>query len=398
MRSRLESPRPRGGRREGPRGIQRSAQLLTTALIMGIGAAACSAQAPPVEVASSPFAEVIERLSEEPGYFDTDNLISNESSYLHVMDGLDALEVRGGAFIGVGPDQSFSYIARIRPELAVMIDVRRDNLLLHVLFKALFEEAANRLEYLALLYGRSLPASPEAWNARDVRELVEYIDANPTLPNEAEDVRRQIQERIATFGLSLDPSDLETLDRFHRAFIRPGLDLRFTSYGRAPRFFYPTHRDLVLAEDLSGEPASFLVREDDFQYLKRLQESDRVIPVVGNLAGDHALPEIGRLVDEMGLTVSALYTSNVEFYIWGDRGFSRFAETVSGLPTDERSVIIRSYFSGGAGRHPLTVPGFYSTQLLQRIADFRRVWQGEGFRSYGDLVTRDLVSLDPVSR
>jgi hypothetical protein len=34
-------------------------------------------------------------------------------------------------------DQSFSYIAAIRPAVAFMIDIRRDNLLMHLMFKAL---------------------------------------------------------------------------------------------------------------------------------------------------------------------------------------------------------------------------------------------------------------------
>ena len=64
------------------------------------------------------FAALIERLSEPGGYFDTDNLISNETSYLHVIGTLRELGVSGGAYIGVGPDQNFSYIAAIRPSIA----------------------------------------------------------------------------------------------------------------------------------------------------------------------------------------------------------------------------------------------------------------------------------------
>ena len=76
------------------------------------------------------FAGTIARLSEPAGYFDSDNLISNETSYLHAVSHLRAGRVTGGAYIGVGPDQSFSYIAAIRPSVAFMIDIRRDNLLM----------------------------------------------------------------------------------------------------------------------------------------------------------------------------------------------------------------------------------------------------------------------------
>ena len=52
--------------------------------------------------------------------------------------------ISGGVYIGVGPDQNFSYIAHVRPSVAVIVDIRRDNLLLHLLFKALFESAPSR--------------------------------------------------------------------------------------------------------------------------------------------------------------------------------------------------------------------------------------------------------------
>src|SRR5450759_3351316 len=67
------------------------------------------------------FAQLVGELSEPGGDFDTDNLISNERSYLHVIPALELSGVAGGVYIGVGPDQNFSYIARIRPEVAFII-------------------------------------------------------------------------------------------------------------------------------------------------------------------------------------------------------------------------------------------------------------------------------------
>ena len=107
----------------------------------------------------SAFAKLVQRLSEPGGYFDSDNLISNETSYLHVLDGMRRLKVQGGAYIGVGPDQNFSYIAAVRPNIAFMIDIRRDNLLEHLLFKSLFAMSRNRVEYL-------VPAVRKATSAR----------------------------------------------------------------------------------------------------------------------------------------------------------------------------------------------------------------------------------------
>src|SRR5215510_16604133 len=67
------------------------------------------------------FAQLVDRLSEKAGYFGSDNLISNELSYQHVMGRLAKMNVTGGAYLGVGPDQNFTYISQIKPRVAFMV-------------------------------------------------------------------------------------------------------------------------------------------------------------------------------------------------------------------------------------------------------------------------------------
>lgn len=342
--------------------------------------------------ADTPFARLIERLSEPGGYFDSDNLISNEASYLHVMGALERRGVRGGAYIGVGPDQNFSYMARIRPEIAFIIDIRRDNLLQHFLLKALFANARNRLEYLCLLFGRPVPADLARWDRRDIDELIAYLDGTPSEPEAFESAVNKVAATVQTFGYPLSESDLATIRRFHTAFYDAGPSIRFTSYGRSARVGYPSYRQLLTETDLDGRRGNYLVREEDFRFLKSLQAQNRVIPVVGDLAGDHALAAIGEYLRQQGLRVSAFYTSNVEFYLMADGSFDRYARNVRRLPADENSVIIRSYFGRGYP-HPQAVPGYYSTQLLQGLRSFAEDETAGGYRSYADLVTRRMIEL-----
>src|SRR5688572_9276047 len=132
------------------------------------------------------FAGTIARLSEAPGYFDSDNLISNETSYLHAVSHLRSGRVSGGAYIGVGPDQNFSYIAAIKPSVAFMIDIRRDNLLMHLMFKALFQRSSNRFEYLARWTGRIIPPGVRAWDGVPIDSILNYVDSLPVDPYGAE--------------------------------------------------------------------------------------------------------------------------------------------------------------------------------------------------------------------
>ena len=80
-----------------------------------------------VQVSIEQFGRYIEQWSEPEGYFDSDNFISNETSYLHVIEDLRQRVKPGGIYLGVGPDQNFSYIAHAHPMLAILTDIRRQH-------------------------------------------------------------------------------------------------------------------------------------------------------------------------------------------------------------------------------------------------------------------------------
>jgi hypothetical protein len=345
----------------------------------------------------SAFARLIERISEPGGYFDTDNLISNEASYLHVIGKIKEIGVSGGAYIGVGPDQNFSYIAHVRPRIAFILDIRRDNLLEHFLFKALFVEARTRLEYLSLLFGKPAPRDPAQWIEAGIEQLLDRIDSLPSSADQLERTAARVASLVTGFGYPLSAEDLATIRRFHGAFFAAGLDLRFTSFGRGVRTYYPTYRQLLSETDRAGNRAGWMANEESYRFLRSLQLNNRIVPVIGDFAGSHALREIGEVLRERGESVSAFYTSNVEFYLMQDRTFDRFAENVATLPYHEKSVMIRALF-GRAYSHPQAVVGYFSTQLLQSMKAMVEEHRAGGYANYGDLVYRNYIDLrqEPV--
>lgn len=350
-------------------------------------AQAAAAQPATAALTATEFAQLIERISEPNGYFDTDNLISNESSYLHVMGKMRKLNVTGGAYVGVGPDQNFSYIAQVRPRIAFIVDIRRDNQLQHLFFKSLFALANNRAEYLCLLFGKPVVMDAGKWS---IAQIVEYLDKAPTDRKRLDATREKIVAKLKSFGLKLDDKDFTTIARIHDEFFTAGLDLKFTSHYRAPRSYYPSYRDLLLEKDLTGKQCNYLVTEDDFQFVRSLQNRNLLIPAVGNFAGDKALREVGKILTERGERVTAFYTSNVEYYLMGDSSFDRYVENVRSWPLDPRGVLIRSVFGGGYGLGSVqNVSGYYSAQLLQPLDVFVK---GK-FESYRDLITQGSLDL-----
>jgi hypothetical protein len=364
------------------------ARALALALFL-VAAPACAQRA-----SDSSFAALVAHLSEPGGYFDSDNIITNEASYLFVSSQLAKVGVHGGVYVGVGPDQNFSYVALIKPSIAFMIDVRRDNMLEHLLFKSLFALARNRVEYLCLLFGKPFPREADRWTGRSTTAIIDYLTKTATDSTTVAAAREASNARISALGLPLDGRDRTMIDRYRSEFIADGLETRYSSLGRNNRMDYPTFGQLMLATDRSGKAIGYLADEDAFQFVRSMQLRDRIIPVVGNVAGSKAVRAIGEYASEHALRVSAFYLSNVEQYLINrDGGFDEYARNVKSLPHDSTSVIIRSYFGRFGMTHPLYVPGRYtlSTSMIEPIDSFlRRVAAGE-IRTYADLVFNGYV-------
>jgi hypothetical protein len=362
--------------------------VLTAALLVAswTGPSARRSAAP---VSQDTFAARIAALSEPGGYFDTDNLISNERSFLHVAPELRTLAKQAssnGVYLGVGPDQNFSYIAHVRPSLAILVDIRRDNLLLHLLFKALFAESRTRVEYLALLTGREKPPVDSGWDRSSIAAIVKYIDGAKPLPSTGVSaLQSRLMGGILASGVPLTPQERQTILAFHQRFIAAGLSLQFNSTGRAPQYDYPTYRDLILEVDRKGVRQSFVASEDDFQFVKSMQAKDLIVPIAGDLAGNRALEEVGKFLAATNRQVSAFYTSNVEFYLFQNGTFPKFVANLAKLPRQPGSLIVRSVFP--SGRAPAAMsPGYNSASLTQPIQALLDGYAQGRYRQYGDLI------------
>jgi len=353
---------------------------------------------------ATPYARLVARLSEPGGFFDSDNLVSNETSYLHVVPAFRSQGVKGGAYLGVGPEQNFSYLAEIHPEIALLIDIRRDNLLLHLLFKAMFETADNRIQYLCLLYGRPAPREPLRWTDRPLEEILLYLDVTPSDSALHASQHAGLMQRVVRYGVPISDLDRQTLRRFHGEFAQAGLNLKYTSLGRPSRPGYPSQRDLYTATDLQGQAVSYLSSDARFRVVRDMERADRVVPVVGDLSGPTAMKAIAAYLRERNLGVSAFYVSNVEMYLFRQGNFPRYADNVRALPSLPGAVIVRSSFGRGwrggePGPLPQPQPGHLSVQLMQTFASFLSLTTRPDSIGYWDILTNSTVDLlQPAAR
>ncbi len=337
------------------------------------------------------FGRLIEGLSEPEGYFDTDNFISNEGGYLKVLPIIDRIGARGGVYMGVGPDQNFSYIAEVRPELAIIVDIRRQNLLEHLYFKALFELSPDRSQFLQRLFGRPVSTANAAPAGFD---LERYLDETEGTPSNSMFSRRCLDEaerRIRHWSLSLNAEDFKAIEYVARAFFDEGPLLKFTSYGRPPNPRYPSYRSLLLETDSKGKRSSYLATEDRYQSVRALHLENRIVPVVADLAGSPAMGRIARELRARRIGVSCFYVSNVEFYLFERDRWVAYTRNMNGLPWEANAILIRS-ISNSWRMHRDHIPGYYMTTLVQRAASFLQNEAAGRNATYWDLVTNDNIA------
>jgi hypothetical protein len=293
----------------------------------------------PPRLTDSAFWQLIDELSEPGGTFLSSNYVSNERDYQRVIPELEKHKKPGGVYIGVGPDQNFTYISALQPAIAFIVDIRRENMLLHLMHKALIELSPDRAAFLARLFSRP-PADVE--RASPPRALLDaYAAAVPDETRLEQNVRAVADCLVRRHGFALTPGDLETIARAQRAFFDAGPELRYAY----PHRVYPTYAELMVETDNRGEPRSYLSSEEAFLEVKRLEEKNLIVPVVGDFAGGKALRAVGAYLRRRRATVNVFYTSNVEFYLRETGGLPRFFDNVAALPVDRDSIFIRASFT-----------------------------------------------------
>jgi hypothetical protein len=342
----------------------RRALLASLLLAVGLAAAPARSIGPDVAVTALPsrlsdqqFWRIITRFSEPGGTFHSENVVSNEGRFQAVLPELERRTTPGALYIGVGPEQNFTYMTTVRPRMAFIIDIRRGNLLLHLLYKALMEMASDRSSFLSRLFSREPPAGISS--AMSIGDLLAAYEAAPS--SEAY-YRRNIAAVVEWLTekrqFPLSSEDLTGIDHIYRtAFFvdGPGLGYRLTGQGRNRQ--HPTYAYLMTMEDGEGRQRSYLSSEERFRYLKDLQSKNLIVPVVGDFGGPRALPSIAKYARDAGTTVSAFYLSNVEQYLMQSGTWRSFCATVASMPLDPSSTFIRSRVNGRGLKGPLSASG-----------------------------------------
>jgi hypothetical protein len=284
-------------------------------------------------------------LSEPNGFFRSDNLLSNEILFQRVIPELVRTARTGRVYLGVGPEQNFTYIAALRPSMAFIVDVRRGNLQLHLMYKALFEMSSDRADFVSRLFSKKRPEG--LGSKSSVQDIfTAYANVDTSEPLYKANLQAIQDHLIKDRGLKLADEDLKGIEYVYYQFYWYGPVIQYWSSGGRGGRNAPTYADLMMADDGKGQFRSFLATEENFAFLKDLETRNLLVPVVGNFAGPKAVRGVGRYLKEHSGVVSAFYLSNVEQYLGREGIWGVFCGNVATLPLDATSTFIRSVRNG----------------------------------------------------
>ncbi len=360
--------------------------------VFGISASRTDARAfapIPDRLSDSAFWALSTALSEPAGYFRSDNLVGNEVTMQHPIPDLVSRTPRNGVYLGVGPDQNFTYIAAMKPRIAFVVDIRRLNVMQHLFYKSLFELSDTRADFLARLFSRPRPDGVDTATTIEAMML-----AFGTLASDSMQYQKTIRDLrdhlLKTHAFPLTDEEFSGVEYVASAFYAAGPELTYNfGTGRGGRGFgggrfMPSYGLMMAETDGQGTARSYLASEANYRYIRDLQRRNLIIPITGDFAGPKALRAVGQWVREHDATITAFYTSNVEQYLFqSDMNWRAFFGNVATLPVTSQSTFIRALFNmGGYG----PTPGPRSVTMLCPIEKHVAQYHAGTLQTYYDVM------------
>jgi len=336
----------------------------------------------PRTISDTEFWRLLTDFSEVGGAF-PQQYMSNEDSAQFVIPALKQTARQGGVYIGVGLEQNFTYIAAIQPKIAFVIDIRRDNMIEHLVYKALFELSTDRADFVSRLFSRKRPAGLNANSGiKAIFDAYRSVDADPMLYEANQSAVFNQLAVVHKFPLS--EADRSAVSRILNAF---RISSPATLRGQGDNT-NPTYSQLMTATDLTGRNQSYLGTEEIFKSLQDFEKRNLLIPLVGDFAGDKAIVSVGRFLKDRSAVADVFYLSNVERYLFeqGDNA-KRFYTNVAALPLGPSSTFIRSVTSDISVRLGIPIPEGTTKwrSFLSPISDNLKAFEGGAIKTYTDI-------------
>jgi hypothetical protein len=277
----------------------------------------------------------------------------------------------------------------MQPKMAIIFDIRRQNLLQHLMYKALIEISTDRADFISRLFSRVRPQGLDS-DAPIERIFTAFdtVEADPKLFAEnLKAIKKQLEEH---HGFALSSEDEASLEYVFRAFFAGGPDLTYNGVGGGSAGFgrgrMPSYAELMQMTDAEGDNRSYMGNEENFKALRDMQNKNLIVPVVADFAGSKAIRAVATYLKEHDAFATAFYVSNVEQYLFQqDDDWNKFYHNVKLLPVDSSGVFIRSVFNGVALNYQAGA-FMRSASLLSSIPALLSAFDSGDVKNYYDVI------------
>jgi hypothetical protein len=327
-----------------------------------LGMSAAFPQGPstlPEHLTDAEFWKIFTDFSEPGGDYPYENFVTNEETIQDVMPVLTKFTKPGGVYIGVGPEQNFTYAAGVKPKMAFVFDIRRQNAIELLMYKALFEMSPTRADFVSRLFSiNNAEKVPATVRANGLFLAFDGLKGDKTYYSEN---LAAIRSNLAKHNFALSAEDLRKIEYIYDVFFRAGPEIDYTFASAFPTGMAPAPNYIQEMTDADADKKnwSFLANEENYQFVRDMHLRNAFIPIVGDFSGPGAIRNLARYLKEHNATVSAFYLSNVEVYLEGGGGpvsnttgnpekLQRFYQSAAELPMDQSSLFIRFVGSGNA--------------------------------------------------
>jgi hypothetical protein len=334
----------------------------------------------PTTLSDPEFWRIVTEFSETGGVFQP-QLMTNEDSLQSVIPALKQKTRSGGVYIGVGTEQNFTYIAALQPRIAFVLDIRRDNMLEHLMYKALFELSSDRADFVSRLFSRKRPAGLDVQsNATALFEAFRSVEADSKFYED--DLRAVLDHLLTKHKAQLSESDRSQIASFLTTFRMAG---PFALKGTGDKNL--TYAQSMTGTDQTGRAQSYLASEESFKTVQDLEKRNLIVPLTGDFAGDKAIVSVGKYLRDHDAIVDAFYVSNVERYLWEGEHEKLFYSNVDSLPLNASSTFIRSVTVDISRRLNIAIPSGAANwrSFLSPMSAFLRAFHEGRIQSYRDL-------------
>jgi hypothetical protein len=296
------------------------------ALVGVLAVSSAHAQAPPLRE----FVAAVEAIVPDPDetLFETHYITSNER---HHTASLAHAHETGGVFIGIGTDQNFVVIPRVRPSHIVMVDFDQWAVDAHGIYRHLLRTRGTPSEFLSFFEAVQVPSK-----------------------------RRELREHGAT------PEDGQRMERVYARY-RPEILKRLRSV-----------RNRLNGKSITG----YLNDQATYEYLREFVLTGRYAALRGDLTQERSLTALAKTLKSMSLQVGAVVLSNAEQYFDYTPNFKRNMRAFDFRPN---ALVFRTFRVGG--RH--------YEYYLQSAAAFLESLEAPHIKNISRLIARRLATPHP---